>query len=76
MLEPLDGEDNAEGKKGEDGGPDSEVAEPDVGELNDLDGELDCDIGRDQSEGCLYGTVYVSLTFAPGASNESLGHGG
>jgi len=50
VLEPLDGEDDEEREDGGDGGVDPEVAVPDVRVADDLEGELDGDIGDDESE--------------------------
>ena len=50
MLEPLDGENDAEGGDGRDGRPESEIAEPNAGVVDDLRSGLNDEIGNDGSE--------------------------
>jgi hypothetical protein len=67
VLEPLNGEDDPKREDCKDGSPDSEVAEPDVGVLDDLDGELYNDVGDDEGEGGLY-DIIVSILKNSGRS--------
>jgi len=50
ILEPLDGEDDSEGRDGRGGSPDSKIAEPDAWVANNLNGKLQDEIGDNGSQ--------------------------
>lgn len=50
MLEPLDGENDAQGHDGTGSRPEAEVAVPYFRIANDLDGELDGEVGDDDGK--------------------------
>lgn len=65
MLKPLNGEYNKHRQNRQGGRPYSEIAKPDAGVVDDLDGKLNGNVGDDDGEENLEPRVSQLRQFAP-----------